>query len=158
MLNVAATLQQRCGNVLTTSDSDVVTTSETDVGTTLIFDCATTLSQRRCASWAYRSNLVNQLTNSRVKKLPKSMVNAQTCFSLGWIMGNIFSNDQANVSAKFFIHSFSIYSHKKAINVYMLTCSEAVPRRCSHETGAPKKKDLLRRTDPKCFTTDIAIK
>ena len=30
-------------------------------------------------------------------------------------------------------HSFSIYSHKKAINVYMFTCSEAVPQRCSHE-------------------------
>ena len=32
-----------------------------------------------------------------------------------------------------FIHSFSIYSHKKAINIYMLTCSETVPQRCSHE-------------------------
>ena len=31
-----------------------------------------------------------------------------------------------------FSHSFSIYSHKKAINIYMLTCSEAVPQRCSH--------------------------
>ena len=31
------------------------------------------------------------------------------------------------------IHSFSIYSHKKAINVYMLTCSEAAPQRCSYE-------------------------
>ena len=37
-----------------------------------------------------------------------------------------------------FIHSFSIYSHKKAITVYMLTCSEAVPQRCSHETDALK--------------------
>ena len=61
MLNVVVTLQQRCGNVLITSESNVVTTSETDVGTTVIFDCATrcdnvnkdavtTLSQRRCAS------------------------------------------------------------------------------------------------------------
>ena len=57
-----------------------------------------------------------------------------------------------------FFFSFSIYSHKKAINVYMLTCSEAVPQRYSHETGAPKKKkDPLRRTDLKCFTTDITI-
>ena len=43
MLNVVATLQQRCGNVLITS--------ETDVGTTLIFDHVTTLwqrQQRRC--------------------------------------------------------------------------------------------------------------
>ena len=31
------------------------------------------------------------------------------------------------------IHSFSIYSHKKAINVYMLTCSEAPPQRFSNE-------------------------
>ena len=45
MLNVVATLQQRCGNVLTTSESDVVTTSETDVGTTLIFDHVTALWQ-----------------------------------------------------------------------------------------------------------------
>ena len=43
MLNVVATLQQRCGNVLITSESDVVTTSETDVCTTLIFDRVTTL-------------------------------------------------------------------------------------------------------------------
>ena len=42
MLNVVATLQQRCGNVFITSENDVVTTSETDVGTTLIFDRATT--------------------------------------------------------------------------------------------------------------------
>ena len=43
MLSVVATLQQRCGNVLITS--------ETDVGTTLIFDSATMLwqrQQRRC--------------------------------------------------------------------------------------------------------------
>ena len=46
MLNVVATLQQRCGNVFITSESDVVTTSETDVGTTLIFDRVTTLLQR----------------------------------------------------------------------------------------------------------------
>ena len=39
----------------------------------------------------------------------------------------------------------------------MLTCSEAVPQRCSHKTGTPKKRDPLRRTDPKCFTTDITI-
>ena len=39
----------------------------------------------------------------------------------------------------------------------MLTCSEAVPQRYSHETGAPKKKDPLGRNDPKCFTTDITI-
>ena len=38
MLNVVAKMQQRCGNVLITSESDVVTKSETDVGTTLIFD------------------------------------------------------------------------------------------------------------------------
>ena len=51
MLNVVATLQQRCGNVLITSESDAVTTSETDIGTTLIFDRVTTLwqcQQRRC--------------------------------------------------------------------------------------------------------------
>ena len=59
MLNVVATLQLRCGNVLITLESGVVTTSETDIGTTLIFDrcdnvnndVVTTLSQRRCASW-----------------------------------------------------------------------------------------------------------
>ena len=58
MLNVVATLQQRCGNVLITSESDVVTTSETDVGTTIIFDhdninndVVTTLPPRRCVSW-----------------------------------------------------------------------------------------------------------
>ena len=39
----------------------------------------------------------------------------------------------------------------------MLTCSEAVPQGCSHETAAPKKKDPLRRTDPKCFTADMTI-
>ena len=43
ILNVMATLQQRCGNVLITSESNAVTTSETDVGTNLIFDRATTL-------------------------------------------------------------------------------------------------------------------
>ena len=37
-----------------------------------------------------------------------------------------------------FIHSFSIYSHKKAKNVYMLKCSEGVHQRCAHETDAPK--------------------
>ena len=42
LLNVVPMLQQCCGNVLITSESDVVTTSETDVGTTLIFDRATT--------------------------------------------------------------------------------------------------------------------
>ena len=42
MLNVVAKMQQRCGNVLITSESDVVTKSETDVGTTLIFDWVTT--------------------------------------------------------------------------------------------------------------------
>ena len=47
MLNVMATLQQRCGNILITSESNIVTTSETDVGATLIFDRATTLSQRQ---------------------------------------------------------------------------------------------------------------
>ena len=47
MLNVVATLQQRCGNVLITSESDVVTTSETDVCTTLIFDRVTTLWRRQ---------------------------------------------------------------------------------------------------------------
>ena len=71
MLNVVATLQQRCGNVLITSESEVVTTLETDVRTTLIFDRATTLwqrqqrlvttlSQRRCASWVvlYASKVI----------------------------------------------------------------------------------------------------
>ena len=51
ILNVMATLQQRCGNILITSESNAVTTSETDVGTNLIFDRATTLwqrQQRRC--------------------------------------------------------------------------------------------------------------
>ena len=51
MLNVVVTLYQRCGNVLTTSESNLVATSETDVGTALIFDSATTLwhrQQRRC--------------------------------------------------------------------------------------------------------------
>ena len=51
MLNVVGTLQQCCGNILKTSESDDVTTSETDVGTTLIFDSSTTLwqsQQRRC--------------------------------------------------------------------------------------------------------------
>ena len=43
-----------------------------------------------------------------------------------------------------FIHSFSIYSHKKAINVYMLTCSAAVPQRCSHERDAPKNAQQTR--------------
>ena len=46
-----ATLQQRCGNVLITSESEFVTTLETDVRTTLIFDRATTLwqhQQRHC--------------------------------------------------------------------------------------------------------------
>ena len=47
MLNVVATLQQRCGNVLITSESDVVTASETDVGTALIFDHATALRQHQ---------------------------------------------------------------------------------------------------------------
>ena len=46
MLNVVAALQQRCGKVLITLESDVVTTSETDVGTTVIVDRATTLWQR----------------------------------------------------------------------------------------------------------------
>ena len=61
MLNVVTMLQQRCGNVLITSESDAVTTSETDVDTTLIFDrsstfnavTVTTLSQRHCASWVH---------------------------------------------------------------------------------------------------------
>ena len=47
MLNLVATLQQRCGNVLISSESNLVTTSETDVGTTLIFHRATTLWQRQ---------------------------------------------------------------------------------------------------------------
>ena len=50
--------QQRCGNVLITSESDVVTTLETDVMTTLIFDRATTLwqrQQRRCDNVAKKS-------------------------------------------------------------------------------------------------------
>ena len=45
-------------------------------------------------------------------------------------------------------HSFSIYSHKKAINVYMLTCSEADLQRCSHETGAPKNARQTRGRIP----------
>ena len=50
MLNFLATLQQRCGNVLITSESNIVRTSETDVGLTLIFDRATTRQRqhRRC--------------------------------------------------------------------------------------------------------------
>ena len=51
MFNVVAVLQQRCGNVLITSESDAVTTLETVIDTTLIFDRATTLwqrQQRRC--------------------------------------------------------------------------------------------------------------
>ena len=57
MLNVAATLQQCCGNLLITSESDVVTTSETDVGTTLIFDRVTTRKrqQQRCDNVVTRS-------------------------------------------------------------------------------------------------------
>ena len=47
MLNVVATLQQYCGNVLITSKSNAVTTSETNVGTTLIFGRNTTLWQRQ---------------------------------------------------------------------------------------------------------------
>ena len=47
MLNVMATLQQRCGNVLITLESNVVTTLETDVGTTLIFYRITMLRQRQ---------------------------------------------------------------------------------------------------------------
>ena len=43
MFNVVAVLQQRCGNVLITSESDAVTTLETVIDTTLIFDRATTL-------------------------------------------------------------------------------------------------------------------
>ena len=43
MLNVVATMQQRCDNVLITLESDVVTTLETNFGTTLIFDRVTTL-------------------------------------------------------------------------------------------------------------------
>ena len=72
MLNVVATLQQRCGNVLITSESDVVTTSETDVGTTLIFDRFTTLWQRQqrrcdnvvttlCVSWVATPRTIFQL-------------------------------------------------------------------------------------------------
>ena len=54
MLNVVATLQQPCGNVLITSESDVVSTSETNVGTTDFWPChnvVTTLSRRHCVSW-----------------------------------------------------------------------------------------------------------
>ena len=47
-----------------------------------------------------------------------------------------------------FIHSFSIYSHKKAINVYMLTCSEAVPQRCSHEQALRKMRGKPTREYP----------
>ena len=43
MFNVVVALEQRCGNVLTTSDSDAVTTLETEVDATLTFDLATTL-------------------------------------------------------------------------------------------------------------------
>ena len=47
-----------------------------------------------------------------------------------------------------FIHSFSIYSHKKAINVYMLKCSEGVPQRCANETDAPKNARQTRGRIP----------
>ena len=47
MLNVVETLQQRCDNVLITSESDVVAKSENDIGTTLIFDRVLTLWQRQ---------------------------------------------------------------------------------------------------------------
>ena len=47
MLNVVGTLQQRCGSILTMSDSNVVTTLESDVATTLIFDLVTKLWQRQ---------------------------------------------------------------------------------------------------------------
>ena len=56
MLNVVVTLQQRCGNVLITSESNVVTTSETDVGTTSIFDRVTTL-WKRCHNVAVPAGL-----------------------------------------------------------------------------------------------------
>ena len=44
MLNVVATLQQPCGNVLITSESDVVTTLETNVGTTHFRPCHNVVS------------------------------------------------------------------------------------------------------------------
>ena len=40
----------------------------------------------------------------------------------------------------FYFHSFSIYS-QKAINVYMLTCSEAVPQRCCDEQVLRKMRN-----------------
>ena len=55
---------------------------------------------------------------------------------------------KTNIFIHSFIHSFSIYSHKKAINVYMLTCSEAVPQTCSHETGAPRNARQTRGRIP----------
>ena len=59
MQNVVATLQQHCGKVLITSESDVVTTSEIDVGTTSIFDRVTTL-------WKVVTRSLCQLGYSRV--------------------------------------------------------------------------------------------
>ena len=61
MLNVVAVLQQRCGNVLITSESDVATTSETEVGTTLIFDSVKTLWQRQQP----RSEFIQWTTNTK---------------------------------------------------------------------------------------------
>ena len=63
----------------------------------------------------------------------------------------IYFHDQSSLSwpGKFFIHSFSIYSYKKAMNVYMLTCSEAVSQSCSHEqVGALKNARQTRRRTP----------
>ena len=74
MLNVVATLQQRCGNVLITSESDVVTTSETDVGTTLICDRVTTsLCQLGRCSTRFKIRLCKQpLGCSKVKTKTKT--------------------------------------------------------------------------------------
>ena len=47
-----------------------------------------------------------------------------------------------------FIHSFYIFSHTKAINVYMLTCSEAVPQRCSHKQVLKKMRGKPTREHP----------
>ena len=47
-----------------------------------------------------------------------------------------------------FIHSFFIYSHKTEVNIYMLTCSEAVPQRWSHKTGALKNARQTRGRIP----------
>ena len=73
MLNVVATMQQRCGNVLITSESDVVTMSETDVGTTLIFDWVTTwLNIRKksiCLSVSGNNDEKEKINTNKTRKV-----------------------------------------------------------------------------------------